>query len=499
MADQPKLFADYARYCSGKLLLKRELPFTPKEIDDLISRQHLIEVPGITEAWVGYKCSRCGNRKSHLFGTIPRKPSLSIPSPDSPDNTTPDRSSAKKSFRKTLISNQRTVTSSIAIHEEIYCRKCIEMGRVSTFEPLYRWNGPPAHIPRIQNACQWTGELTTAQNIAANRIIKAIQHQEQLLVWAVCGAGKTEMLFPGLNEAFARGLRVCLSTPRTDVVTELYPRFKEAFPDISITALYGGSPQTDEGAQFVITTTHQLLRYHQAFDLIIIDEIDAFPYHADPMLPLATSRARKPDATSIYLTATPRRKMKWAARLNRLPAVFVPVRYHGHPLPIPQFKFVFRLRKNLQNQVLPQTIQNWISQQRLSSRQLLIFVPTIEDAHLIHTLIPGSEKVFASDPDRQKKIQKFRHNQIRTLVTTTILERGVTFPSVDVAVVDAGHDVFDEAALVQIAGRAGRSADDPDGDVIFFFQDKTSAMVHARRSIQNMNKRAQTMLHLSHE
>ncbi|QGS69179.1 hypothetical protein CV093_15140 [Oceanobacillus sp. 143] len=79
--------------------------------------------------------------------------------------------------------------------------------------------------------------------------------------------------------------------------------------------------------------------------------------------------------------------------------------------------------------------------------------------------------------------------ELYVLITTTILERGVTFPSVDVAILDAGHVVFDEAALVQIAGRAGRSADDPTGEVIFFHDGKTEAMVQAIKSIKMMNKR----------
>jgi len=78
---------------------------------------------------------------------------------------------------------------------------------------------------------------------------------------------------------------------------------------------------------------------------------------------------------------------------------------------------------------------------------------------------------------------------LKIIITTTILERGVTFPSVDVVIFDAGHEVFDEAALVQIAGRAGRSEDDPRGEVIFFHDGKTEAMVQAINAIKQMNKR----------
>ena len=53
------------------------------------------------------------------------------------------------------------------------------------------------------------------------------------------------------------------------------------------------------------------------------------------------------------------------------------------------------------------------------------------------------------------------------LVTTSILERGVTFPEIDVYVLGADDPVFSSSALVQIAGRAGRSQSRPTGRVVF--------------------------------
>ena len=42
----------------------------------------------------------------------------------------------------------------------------------------------------------------------------------------------------------------------------------------------------------------------------MIDEIDAFPYHADQMLQYAVRQAMKEKAARIYLTATPDEKWK---------------------------------------------------------------------------------------------------------------------------------------------------------------------------------------------
>ncbi|WP_342772472.1 helicase-related protein [Oceanobacillus arenosus] len=162
----------------------------------------------------------------------------------------------------------------------------------------------------------------------------------------------------------------------------------------------------------------------------------------------------------------------------------------------------FSLKKNLKNNQAPATFLAWTRKRQNPTRQLLIFVPTIRLAEklqenltsllLKEQIIATKDKllfVHAGDSNREEKVTQFRRKELSVLITTTILERGVTFPSVDVVIFDAGHMVFDEAALVQIAGRAGRSADDPTGEVIFFHDGKTEAMVQAIQSINMMNKR----------
>ncbi|WP_264175955.1 DEAD/DEAH box helicase [Oceanobacillus halotolerans] len=365
-------------------------------------------------------------------------------------------------------------------------------------ESLYYWTGQEIAWPKYDDPLTWEGTFTAAQQHAADRIVQAINQKEELLVWAVCGAGKTEMLFPGIREALKLGRRICIATPRADVVRELKPRIQQAFADVYVQALYGGSDEKDGTAQIILATTHQLLRYRQAFDLVIIDEIDAFPFHHDPSLPFAANRAKKDIHTTIYLTATPRSQQRLQIARKKLPHVFVPIRYHGHPLPVPTYKMCFTLQKDLKSDSIPRPFRKWMKTRKKPNRQLLIFVPTIALAEKMKETLTQQgilgkeaaiESVHAEDQLREEKVQQFRNKTVDALVTTTILERGVTFPSVDVAILDAGNDVFDEAALVQIAGRAGRSSDDPTGEVVFFHDGKTEAMVQAVRSIQLMNKR----------
>lgn len=358
---------------------------------------------------------------------------------------------------------------------------------------LYEWIGSEPSWPKQNNPCRWEGELTPAQTKAAVRIKQTTIQNNEILIWAVCGAGKTEMLFPGISTALQQGKRICLASPRSDVVRELMPRFQSAFPQTNIEALYANSKQKTGIGQLILATTHQLIRYKHAFDVMIIDEIDAFPYHQDPSLHRLADRACKPISSRIYLTATPRRQLKKRFQQKTLPTVFVPIRFHGYPLPVPIPKLEWNLRKKIAEKQIPSTLSSFI-QSRNGMRQLLIFVPTVQQLHYVEGMLKerfsSLTTVHAEDGDRKEKIEAFREKKYKFMIATTILERGVTFPSVDVVILDAGHYVFDEAAIVQIAGRAGRSLADPTGDVLLIHQGLTEAIKQAIGHIKSMNQRA---------
>lgn len=460
---------EYIKRYDGKLLLQEEFYMPMNRFTMLVSEKILSSIPSISTTRLSTICNRCYNNKSHYFATI-----------------------HCARCRK----------------EHLYCRYCIKMGRVLECSPLYHWSGPAASWPKHEAPCTWQGELTNAQHHAASRMVQTIQRDDKLLIWAVTGSGKTEMLFPGITEALESGKRICIASPRADVVRELLPRLKQAFHSVVIQGLYGGSRDNEGTAQLLIATTHQLLRFKHAFDLLIIDEIDAFPFHQDETLQFAAERARKPISSLIYLTATPRAEQRRQIANKRLDFVFVPIRYHQQLLPIPAFTQYVSLQKNLTVHKLPKPFLKWLENRQMPSRQILIFVPTIQMAEQLLTPLqtfldkkkrvinkqPLISSVHAGDLDREEKVTAFRKQYYDILLTTTILERGVTFPAIDVAVLEANHQVFDEASLVQIAGRAGRSAKDPTGEVMFFHDGKTNSMVRAQSEIMKMNKRAITFM-----
>jgi late competence protein required for DNA uptake (superfamily II DNA/RNA helicase) len=318
----------------------------------------------------------------------------------------------------------------------------------------------------------------------------------RFLLWAVTGAGKTEMIFPLLGSILDRGGRVLVATPRRDVVLELAPRLAKAFQDTRIVTLYGGSAERWQAGELTLATTHQLMRFYQAFDLVVIDELDAFPYHNDPMLAFAAQNACKPDGKFVYLSATPPRPLQKEAARGSLPHAKVPVRFHGHPLPVPKRIALKSIEQCLRQPLLLRRLSDALRKSLERGAQVFLFVSRIRHidplVQILRRAFSGYvvEGTSSEDPQRADKVIRFRQREIRLLVTTTILERGVTVPRSDVFIADADSGLFDEASLVQMAGRAGRSSEDPAGRVIFASPQWTLSQKRAVKQITAMNRTA---------
>lgn len=377
----------------------------------------------------------------------------------------------------------------------LYCLSCLNMGKIKSCTVLY-------HLPETNSfAChhepilQWEGQLSPEQKRASDEIVGTVQSEQTRLIWAVAGAGKTEMIFEGIAASLRKGGRVCLASPRVDVCLELAPRIKQAFPEVPLALLYGGNEEGYSYTPLVIATTHQLLRFREAFDLLIIDEIDSFPYHNDLGLQFGAQKSRKIASALIYLTATPSGEMQKEIRRGRLAATVLPARYHGFALPEPECLWVGNWRKAI-NRKKNTRFLSLIRRQLQQKRRFLLFLPHIQ---LMEALDRWLQEVFpdklftcvsASDPDREEKVKRMRAEEYDFLMTTTILERGVTFRDIDVIVLGAEDRVFTEASLVQIAGRAGRHKDFPTGWVCFAHYGETKAIQGAIRQIRSLNRDA---------
>ena len=382
---------------------------------------------------------------------------------------------------------------------EFYCPHCINLGRVSTLNKFY-------HVPEpnqftvTEPVLTWKGKLSPLQQQASEKISQGMAAHVQQLLWAVTGAGKTEMMFAGIAAAIKRGERIGIASPRVDVCLELFPRLKAAFANCDIALLHGRQELPYHYAQLTICTTHQLLRFYHAFDNLIIDEVDAFPYAANASLLYATKQAIKENGGCLYLTATPGDALLREIKSKRLVVNYLPLRYHGHLLPQIKVRLAFGWRRRLERQQLPPQVIQQLQETLKEGHHFLLFVPHIADLALVEAALRHSFTTFrfatvhASDLERLEKVQKMRDGDYDFLVTTSILERGVTFPEIDVYVLGADDPVFSSSALVQIAGRAGRSQSRPTGRVIFWINCNCRQVNQAVSQVKYLNRKGQRLI-----
>ena len=360
-----------------------------------------------------------------------------------------------------------------------YCRRCISFRGKEADEPVIE----PKNADITLNY-----RLSKEQKTLSRQLVQNFKDGKNSLVKAVCGSGKTEIILSLIRYSIKNGYKVGFACPRRDVIIELYYRFKNIFVNNKITVIYGGHTEELEG-DLICMTTHQLFRYKNYFDLLIMDEIDAFPYKGDELLEIFFKRAIK--GNYVLLSATPDDKFvaQFINEGGNLLELYT--RFHKHPLPVPKIKtgMMLTLLYFLINQVKEFLKQN---------KPVFIFTPTIELCesifNLLRLFIKNGNYVHSKHPHRSKIIDDFRNGKYMYLVTTAVLERGVTIKNLQVIIYRADHQIYDRYSLVQISGRVGRKADAPEGEVIYLAKRVNEEMAKSIEDIERANKTLQKLL-----
>lgn len=359
-----------------------------------------------------------------------------------------------------------------------YCRRCLLMHE----EPkVFHRDYPPTFVKADINY-----PLTSEQNKIAKTVSKNYLNHTNTLIYAVCGAGKTELVFDAIKEALARGEIVGFTIPRREVVIEIYYRLVSAFPSIDITLVYGGNTTKLEG-QIVVLTTHQLYRYKNYFDLLIFDEIDAFPYSGDFVLEAMFYRSVR--GSYVIMSATPSKKLlKTFATNGEVLTLFT--RFHHHQMPVPKLIIrAFLFEYLLVLLTLKRMLKN--------EKSVLVFAPTISQAETLFAFlrlaVKGGNLVHSKRQNVSEIIKAFKRREYSFLVTTTVLERGITIRGLQVIIFHADHALFDSSTLIQISGRVGRKKDEPDGEVILIAKNISQAIKEAIDDISDKNTYLQNM------
>ena len=302
------------------------------------------------------------------------------------------------------------------------------------------------------------------------------------LVFAVCGSGKTEISLKVIQYAINCGEKVAFAIPRRDVVIELTNRLKEVFSKNKVISIYGGHTEELEG-DLIVLTTHQLYRYHKYFSLIILDEIDAFPFKDNELLKNLFFNSLC--GHYIMMSATPSQDVIDHFSQEGKDILSLEIRFHRHPLPVP--KLIIK-NKSLCYMFLIRTLKIFFKE----NKPVFVFAPTIEKCESLYRFINlfylKGNYVHSKRENRNQIIERFKEGKYRYLVTTSVLERGVTVKDLQVIVFQSDNRVYDSGTLVQIAGRVGRKKDAPEGLVYFVSEKKTNEMIEAVKNIEKSNK-----------
>ena len=375
-----------------------------------------------------------------------------------------------------------------------YCLKCLNMGKVKECCVLeaVEEQTPAFSLHNVQLYYKHT--MSKEQEKLSKELVEV--RDKEHLVWAVTGAGKTEMIFELMKSVLEEGGRVGLAAPRIDVCNELAPRIKEAFPLEEVTVLHGLTDESYQRTPITIATTHQMLRFYHAFDVLMIDEVDAFPYSNSDMLQFAVHRAVKPTGRLVFMTATPSKLELYQIQHHQLSYSLLPARFHRHPLVVPLFKELRNWDRALEKKKIPQELYSWMKKRLDEKTPFLVFVSTIVQIPAVEEMMSRAfpnasfSSVSSQEEQRQERIQQMRDGKLDFLITTTILERGVTFYGIDVVVTESQEEIFTREVLVQIAGRVGRSVNHPGGEVVYFYEGMSRAMKLAKKEIESLNEEA---------
>jgi competence protein ComFA len=312
-------------------------------------------------------------------------------------------------------------------------------------------------------------KLTQEQQKASDFVLNNVVGKNNCAVNAVCGAGKTEIIYDSLKYCLNNKLKVGIAIPRKDVVIELKNRIEKDF-NVCVVGVYGGNHSLLAG-DIIIFTTHQAFRYIGYFDVLIIDEVDAFPYNNNEVLKEIISRCSK---VFVYLSATMPKYIEKNKGINKY---YLNKRYHGCDLPIPKCKeclnMLWRLKRVLK---------------KYKDKIVLVYFPTINIEKQIAKKIKCDYLINSKMDERNEVLNKVRRLDKGLVFTTTVLERGITIKDVQVIVYNADHILFNRDTLIQISGRVGRHKSYCSGDIIFICKRKNKAIKAAIRALKKCNE-----------
>lgn len=84
-------------------------------------------------------------------------------------------------------------------------------------------------------------------------------------------------------------------------------------------------------------------------------------------------------------------------------------------------------------------------------------------------------------------VDELKQNKLDIICTTIILERGITISNVQIIILDTDEGIYTDESLIQIAGRSGRDARYPYGNIFVYCFERTKHLMKVIEAIDRFN------------
>ncbi|MBU1020788.1 MAG: ATP-dependent DNA helicase RecG [Firmicutes bacterium] len=316
-------------------------------------------------------------------------------------------------------------------------------------------------------------ELTDDQKQATNEIVKDILSRFVMnrLLQGDTGSGKTVVAAITILAVLSSGFQVALMAPTEILAQQHYESFKKYFEkyDYSIVYLSGKLSVSErkscleivrDNPKTLIIGTHALfsddVRYNN-LGYVITDEQHRFGVNQRKKL---REKGFNPDV--LYMSATPIPRTLAISLFGDMDITTIKER------PKERIKVETKLFNNSQLDL----VYLLIDEELKNNHQVYVVTPLILESETLD--LSNAQKVFqdlkkrfsnyqigllhskVSAEEKDSVMNKFKHNEVNLLVSTTVIEVGVDVPNATLMVVLDSHR-FGLSQLHQLRGRVGRS------------------------------------------
>ena len=307
-------------------------------------------------------------------------------------------------------------------------------------------------------------EETPDQMAAIDEVLKDMSSNKPMdrLVCGDVGYGKTEVALRAAFIAIADNRQVAVLVPTTVLAEQHYQTFSQRLQNypINVQALsrFKKRPEQKEilnqlaqGRVDLVVGTHRLLQKDVRFKdlgLLIIDEEHRFGVAAKEKLKKLRTEV---DVLTLSATPIPRTLQMSLTGIRDLSVIETP--------PQDRLSIKTYLLKYDES-----TVCEAIARELERGGQVFFVHNRVKDIELLtgrlKSLMPlvrfGVAHGQQNERDLEKVMLQFLHREIDVLVTTTIIESGLDFPSANTIIIN-NADRFGLAQIYQLRGRVGRS------------------------------------------